>query len=41
MGTETVWPLHKYDIRPDIQQNQEKIRQPGEDVNERTKYIGL
>jgi hypothetical protein len=33
MGTERVGPFHQYDICPDIQQNQEKIRQPGKGVN--------
>jgi hypothetical protein len=41
MGTETVGPFHQYDICPDIQQNQEKIRQPGEGVNVRKQYIGV
>ncbi len=41
MGTETVGPYRYYDICPDIQQNQEKIRRPGEGVNVRKKYIGV
>jgi hypothetical protein len=35
MGTETVGPFHQYDICPDIQQNQEKTRQPGEGVQKK------
>jgi hypothetical protein len=41
MGTKTVGPFHQYDICPDIQQIQEKIRQPGKGVNVRKKYIGV
>jgi hypothetical protein len=40
MGTETVGPFH-HNVCPDIQQNQEKIGQPGEGVNVRKKYIGV
>jgi hypothetical protein len=40
-GTETVQPLHYQVISPYIQQNQEKIRRPGDGVSVRNKYIGV
>jgi hypothetical protein len=41
METKTVGPFHYYDICPDLQQNQEKLSQPGEGVNVQKIHIGL
>ena len=41
MRTETVRPIHYYDICPYIQQIREEIRQPGENLIVRNKYIGV
>ena len=41
MRTETVGPIHYYDICPYIQQIREELRQPGKNLIVRNKYIGV
>ncbi len=41
MRTETVRPIHYYDICPFIQQMRAEVRQPGKNLIVRHKYIGV